>query len=238
VTGLLRSGGLIVALQPIVTVATGRIEGVEALARFPSGGNPETWLATAEAAGLGRELELLALRRAFAARPMGTPGCYLSVNVSPRTLIEPDLLEVLLAYGQAPGCVHVEVTEHSSIDDYAPATDALRRLRGAGARIAVDDVGAGFSSFRHVLQLRPEVVKLDRSLVTGIHADPARRALVTGVLALAREIGARLVAEGVESAADLHTVAELGIPAAQGWHLGRPSVDPQVWRRWFAAAAN
>lgn len=227
--------GLRVALQPIVSLRTGELEGVEALARFDDrlGACPESWFEAADELGRGRELELCAASSALVAWPERPEHVYVSINASPRTLVDSRLLLMLLAATTEQGRVGIEITEHASVEDYAPALDAMARLRAAGAHVAVDDLGAGFATFRHVLALRPDVVKIDRALVLGVSVDPDRRALVRSVVALARELRARVVAEGVETADDLAAVAELGVDAAQGYHIGEPSRDPVTWQRWL-----
>jgi len=126
------------------------------------------------------------------------PCAYLSVNVSPDTASSAALLDLLSDSRLAPDRVVVELTEHTNIVDYPALDAALTRLRARGVRIAVDDAGAGFASLRHILNLRPGIVKLDLELVRGIHADPARSALAAGLLIFTQQFGAYLIAEGVE----------------------------------------
>lgn len=223
-TGRLRSVG-----QPIVDLTTGAVRGVEALARFPDGGSPERWFAEAVQAGRGVELELLAVRRALELVPHLPDGVYLSLNASPRSMADPALAE-LLAGGPLPlSRVVLELTEHEEVVRYDALTDVLAPLRAAGMRLAVDDVGAGYASFRHVLQLRPDIIKLDRSLVRGIDVDGASRAVVTAIALVALEVGAAITAEGVETAAELDTVLTLGVDCAQGYLIGRPGSHPTTW---------
>jgi EAL domain-containing protein (putative c-di-GMP-specific phosphodiesterase class I) len=126
------------------------------------------------------------------------------------------------------------VTEHAAVDSYAPLHRQLAPLRGRGMRIAVDDAGAGFASLRHVLELRPDFIKVDRSLIHGIAEDHARRVAVSAFLSLALDIGSTVVAEGVERPADLSVVRELGLHAAQGYLLGRPATGQDALARWIA----
>lgn len=223
-TGRLRSVG-----QPIVDLATGSVRGVEALARFPDGGSPERWFSEAVAAGRGVELELLALRRALELVPHLPDGVYLSLNASPRSVVDPALAELLVGGPLPLSRVVLELTEHEEVVRYDALTDALAPLRAAGMRLAVDDVGAGYASFRHVLELRPDIIKLDRSLVRGIDADGGSRAVVTAIALVALEVGAAITAEGVETAAELDTVLMLGVDSAQGYLIGRPGSDPASW---------
>lgn len=218
--------------QPVVNLRTGSPDGVEALTRIDAipRRSPDQWFAEAEEVGLLLHLELAAIRVAMSHVP-SLDGLYVSLNVSPRTGSSPELAEVL---GGVPlERLVLEVTEQAPVEDYEALREVLAPLRARGLRIAVDDVGAGFASLRHILELRPELVKIDISLVRSIDADPGRRAVVAALLSFASGIGADVVAEGVETAEELATLKGLGIPFAQGYFLGRPeplltteSVDP------------
>ena len=144
---------------------------------------------------------------------------WLNINASPDVIINSPAIQSLLAEESRP--LILEVTEHEAITDYAPLRAALDRL-GADVRLAVDDAGSGYASMRHIIELRPTFVKLDRSLVAGIDADPARRALVGAMRHFARTSGFWLIAEGVETEAELETLRRLDIEYAQGYLLGRP----------------
>ncbi|HWI04340.1 MAG TPA: EAL domain-containing protein, partial [Acidimicrobiales bacterium] len=125
--------------------------------------------------------------------------------------------------GQFPGNrIVLELTEHTRVGDYGALIEGLVRSRSEGVRIAADDTGAGYSGLHHLLRLRPNVVKLDIGLTRNIDEDPVRRALASALVAFAAEIDAVLVAEGVESVGELRSLRALGIPAAQGYRLGRP----------------
>jgi len=137
------------------------------------------------------------------------------VSVDPSELVPADPTRLVL-----------ELTEHARVGDYEHLRHALDRFRGAGVRIAVDDAGAGFASFRHILELEPDIVKVDLAISQGIHRDPARQALVGGISELARHSGATLVAEGVEEPADLDRLATLGVSIFQGYLFGRPAPLP------------
>lgn len=119
----------------------------------------------------------------------------------------------------------VEITEHSAIADYDAFHRAVEAL-GPSVRLAVDDAGAGFASFRHILELRPAFVKLDRWIVAGIDHDPAKQALVAGMRQFARSTGCELIAEGVETENERAALVALGIRLAQGYLLGRPGPLP------------
>jgi EAL domain-containing protein (putative c-di-GMP-specific phosphodiesterase class I) len=118
--------------------------------------------------------------------------------------------------------VVLELTEHVGVDDYSALTEALAGLRRRGVRLAVDDAGSGFASLRHVLNLAPDVIKLDGELVGGLDRDPARRALAGALLAFGADIGAEVVAEGIETARECAVLRGLGFRLGQGHHLGRP----------------
>jgi len=109
----------------------------------------------------------------------------------------------------------------------------LAPARERGVRLAVDDTGAGYASLNHVLQLRPDIIKIDRSLITGLSSDPARRSLVTALVLLALDLGASVTAEGVETPQELETLASLGVDDAQGYLLARPTTNALRWRHWY-----
>lgn len=208
--------------QPIVSLVDGRLVGVEALARFDTEPRrpPNEWFAEANAVGRGVDLELHALKCALTQLGDLRFGAYMSVNASPVTAIAPGMATILAAF---PGNrIVLELTEHTRVGDYQALVEALERSRAEGVRIAADDTGAGYSGLQHLLRLRPNVVKLDIALTSHIDEDPARRALASALVTFAGEIGAVLVAEGVESLEELRALRALGIPAAQGYRLARP----------------
>lgn len=216
-----------IALQPVIELRGRSQAGAEALSRFPPEDGvrrgPDEWFTDAWDAGLGVSLELLAIRRAL--RLLDRAGGWLSINVSPETLLD-DVLPGLIA--PVAERVVLELTEHTPVDDYAPVQRRAAELRGAGARLAIDDVGAGFASLRHIVSLRPQHLKLDRSLTHGVENDPARRTLTRGLVAFARELDATVVAEGIETERQLEIMAELGVDHGQGYYLGRPEILPAV----------
>ena len=120
----------------------------------------------------------------------------------------------------------LEITEHVRVDDYGQLLDRLGRLRRAGIRLAVDDAGAGFASLHHILKLCPDIIKLDIVLTRDIDRDPIKRALASSLVSFSRDVGGTLIAEGIETAAELQTLVELGVPLGQGYHLGYPSPLP------------
>jgi len=144
----------------------------------------------------------------------------LAVNVSPLLLAAGAVSTLLQSV--PPERVVVELTEHIAIQDYCALSQMVEQLRANGARLAVDDTGAGISSLAHILSLRPDIIKLDRFLVSGVDTDPARRALAVALVGFASEIGAGVVAEGIETEGELNTLRALGIVLGQGFFLGRP----------------
>lgn len=213
---------LTMVFQPIVSLVDGHLVGVEALARFEADPRrpPNEWFAEANAVGRGVELELHAVKSALAQLADLKFGAYMSVNASPLTAIGAGLATLLASF---PGNrIVLELTEHTRVGDYEALVEALVRARKSGVRVAADDTGAGYSGLQHLLRLRPNVVKLDIALTRHIDEDPARRALASALVTFAGEIGAVLVAEGVESVEELRSLRALGIPAAQGYRLARP----------------
>jgi EAL domain-containing protein (putative c-di-GMP-specific phosphodiesterase class I) len=210
--------------QPIVDLRTGGTVGAEALARFtaPPFRAPDLWFAEAAELGLGTELEVSALRSALEQLSMLPAGLYLSINASPATIVSP---EFRASMAEIPAeRVVLELTEHTGVDDYHLFGEAIAEMRSNGLRLAVDDAGAGFSSFRHILNLRPDIIKLDIALTRGIDTDPARRALGSAMLAFGLDAyNASIVAEGIETQSELSTLQGLGCHYGQGYYLGRPA---------------
>ncbi|HEX5563218.1 MAG TPA: EAL domain-containing protein [Nocardioidaceae bacterium] len=225
VTSVITSGGPAIALQPIVDIATGTTAGYEALSRFPGleSWTPDRWFREADSVGLGPDLEASAVRAALREMVRLPRGTSLSVNVSARALCASDgVLDLLLEASSAQ--VVVELTEHDQIDDYGRLAHVLARVRRTGARVAVDDAGSGYAGLGHILRLEPEVLKLDRTLVEGIAHDPGRQAMCVAMVGFTQRMGSTLIAEGVETGEDLEGLADLGVPYAQGYFLGRPQI--------------
>jgi EAL domain-containing protein (putative c-di-GMP-specific phosphodiesterase class I)/DNA-binding response OmpR family regulator len=205
--------------QPIVWLATGEHFGAEALTRFADGSPPEQWFIEAATVGLGLSLERAAIARALEIFEDAPPELVLSVNLSADVLLHEATLPQLLA--RTDRQLIVELTEHERIDDYEAVAAALQRL-GSNVRLAIDDAGSGFASLRHIFALRPSFVKLDIEWVRGIDRDPVRRSLVSGLAFFALETGSQLIAEGIETEAELAAIRALGIQLGQGFLLGRP----------------
>lgn len=209
--------------QPIWRLGTSRPVGFECLARFsalPARG-PDEWFAEAAETGLSVPLELTAIRLAMSAASQFPSDIYIAVNASPETILSDDLPAALSAMPAQQ--IVLEITEHAHVEDYDRLRRALEPLRIAGVRLAVDDAGAGYASLQHILQLRPDLIKLDISLTRHIHLDPARRALASALVAFSRDTGSRIIAEGVETASELEALRNIGVEKAQGYFLGRPT---------------
>lgn len=221
---VLEGAQLTAALQPIVRLADGVVVGYEALARFPLEYDLSTgrWFEDAASSGLSVELELAAAAVALARLPSLPDDAFLAVNVSPETACNARFHDLLA--GHAPQRLVLEITEHTAVEDYARLGQCLSSLQQAGVRIAVDDTGAGFASLRHVLRLAPDIIKLDITLVREIDQRPRVQSLVAALLTFAQGTQAELIAEGVENERQLQTLKELGVPFAQGFHLGYPQV--------------
>lgn len=226
---------LLTAFQPIRSLNTGSVLGAEALTRFLSspGASPEAWFLQAASVGLGVDLEILALETALAASARVPDPLYVALNLSPLACLDPRLTGLLTDSGIPAGRIVLEVTERHQVEDYEPLAAALAPLRHSGLRIAIDDAGAGFASMRHILQLSPDLIKLDREIIAGIDTNQAQQALVAAMVSFASEIDAVLVAEGIETEAERDTLTGLGMTLGQGYLLGHPSVRPLDWAQWI-----
>ena len=224
---VLARGGPLVVLQPIVDLATGVRVGSEALSRFPAawGKAPDVCFAEAHSVGLGHELELVALDRA--AEHLTAVEGYVAMNISPATLLLPEFAALMERLPLER--VLLELSEHDQVEDYDALAAALAPFRARGMRLAIDDVGAGFSSLRHIVVTAPDVLKMDRSIVSGVDTDPVLTRLVGSLVEFGHGGGATVVAEGVETAAEAVVLRDLGVDLGQGWFFGRPApVDPPV----------
>ncbi|MBV9818889.1 MAG: EAL domain-containing protein [Solirubrobacterales bacterium] len=215
------------AFQPIVDLARGVVCGYEGLSRFTVDvqlGGPDEWFAAAAWHGYAGRLEAVALEAILASRPELPPNAFLSLNLSPDALRAPEVA-VVLGHAEDLAGVVIEITEQAPVEDYAALEQVLGGLRARGAMVAVDDTGSGYASLRHLLALQPQFVKLDRTLITGVDHDPRRSSAVAAIGAFAGQLDAWLIAEGVETHAELDRLLELGVPLAQGYLLGRPAPD-------------
>jgi EAL domain-containing protein (putative c-di-GMP-specific phosphodiesterase class I) len=223
VRACLRPGVLRMDFQPIVDTVRGTVAGYESLARFsgPPHATPDRWFAVAHATGFGAELEARALRIALEARAWLPPNCFLSVNVGPDALTSSPVAAVFADAGDLRGVV-IEITEQTAVACYDALVTALAPARGAGALLAVDDAGAGFASLKHITVLRPDFVKVDRDLIAGIDTDETKAAAVEALGMFTSRLDAWLIAEGVETIAELDRLLSLRVPLVQGYGLGTP----------------
>jgi diguanylate cyclase (GGDEF)-like protein len=220
--------------QPVLELATGRIGGYEALTRIPGDRRPDQWFSQAHRVGLGAELEVAALRAALAVpgRPAGT---FIALNVSPHALMT-DVLHDALPDDMS--AIVIELTEHDLFSADHLLDERVEALRGRGARVALDDAGAGYSGLQQLIRIAPDILKLDRSLVSGAHADPSRFALLEALASFAAETGSAVCGEGIEDLKDLQALADLDATYAQGFALARPgSAWPSLGAHAAGAAA-
>jgi PAS domain S-box-containing protein len=206
--------------QPIVDLSTRRAVGFEALTRFDDGCRPDETFAAALDCGLGFELETVTLEAALDSGRLLPAGAWLSLNVSPPLASDAARLGRVLAGRSRP--VVLEITEHEAIADYAPLHEAVVRL-GPDVRLAVDDAGAGAANFNHLVELRPDFLKIDAGLVRGVHEDVGRQAVVAGLVHFAASAGCQVIAEGIETDAELAMVTTLGVTLGQGYLFARPA---------------
>jgi len=223
---LMAVGGPVVLLQPIVELATGRRSGAEALSRFPASWEqpPDLVFADAELIGARERLEIQALEQAAVHLPH-TSG-YVAMNVSPATLATAECQDVLRRMPLER--IVLELSEHVAIDDYEALHALLAPLRSRGMRLAIDDVGAGYSSLRHIVTMEPDVIKLDRSLVAGVADDAVLKTLANALVDLAGALGAQVVAEGIETPDDAATLHRLGVHYGQGWYFDRATTPDEL----------
>ncbi|MEO8883914.1 MAG: EAL domain-containing protein [Devosia sp.] len=213
---------LSIVYQPIIRLSDERIMGFECLSRFvgPEKYTPDVWFDMAASVGMGVELELSAIRKAIATLGAFPEDLFITLNASPDTLVSDALRDCVLS--TSPKRIVLELTEHATIENYTELLGAVRALRRKGARLAVDDAGAGYASLRHILALRPDIIKLDISLTRNVNSDPARSALASALVHFARATNSQILAEGVETVLELQTLQGLGVDSAQGYYLGRP----------------
>lgn len=219
----LQGSGLTTVFQPIVHLRAGDVVGYEALSRFsgPVQRSPDWWFAEADLAGRGVELERMAFRAALQHEVEVPSRCFLTVNLSPRA-VESGIVSEVVAEHDVSRLV-IEITEHAEVGSYEVLLNHLRPFQRAGGRVAVDDAGAGFASFRHILKLQPDFIKIDVSLIRDVDRDPVRRALTQAIISFANDTGVRVIAEGIETASELAVLTEMGAHLGQGYLLGRPS---------------
>jgi len=228
---VLEPGGVRAVYQPVVDLRGGGIFAWEALARGPVGStfeNPAMLFGFAEENNLVFPLERAC--RAAALKGFGNPGAgrKLFLNVHPRTLVDPqfnpgETVRLLDSLGLEPHDVVLEITERHSTKDFSLFHRTLDHYRGEGYKVAVDDVGTGYSGLWSIAEIRPDFIKLDMSLVRGIDANPVKRALIETFLTFADKVGCKVVAEGIETSTELTSLVAMGVHYGQGYFLARPA---------------
>lgn len=210
--------------QPIVELTSGSVAGYEMLSRFagPWQATPDVWFAAAERWGCNASLQARVVRAGIAARRHLPTDTFLTVNVDPHLLAEPQVAQTLLEVADLSRLV-LELTEHTRTATDAGTAAVLAHVRAAGGLLAMDDAGTGYAGLSALLDLRPHIVKLDREFVTGLDVDPVKRALVEVFGDLAGRMDAWILAEGIETSGELDAVIRLGVPLGQGWALARPA---------------
>lgn len=220
IRAIIAGGAFSAVFQPIIGLASNVVGGYEALTRFTDGVSPTVRFASAREAGVAVELELATLGAAVQAAGPLAGGAFLSLNVSAELVMAAaDLAPLLSTIGRP---VVLELTEHEAAIESPAFIERVQRL-GNNVRLAVDDAGAGYAGLRRILELRPDFVKLDIELVRNIHRDPAREALIAGMVHFARETESSLIAEGIEREGERRVLRRLGVSFGQGYLLGRPA---------------
>ena len=217
-----------IAFQPIYNMHLQRVVGYEALSRFPGipYNSPDYWFKEASDVGLGEVLEALTTKKALSQMDQLPEDTYLSLNASPEYIINGSVGRLL---EQVSGKqIVLEITEHARISNYDALRAALLPLRAKGIRLAIDDAGAGYASFQHILELGADIIKLDISLIRNIDKDSARRALTSAMISFAQNTDCEIIAEGVETAEELETLCVIGVSKAQGYFIGRPMSTAQI----------
>ena len=217
-----------IVFQPICSLAHRTPVGYEALSRFtgPPQRSPDLWFEEAAAVGLGVELEEMAAKRALDNLPDLPASTYLAFNTSPEAFGS-ESFQSLLDDTDLQRVV-IEITERKQIEDYMSVKAAISSARERGARLAIDDAGAGFASLKHILMLAPDFIKLDRTLTAGIEHDRSQQALAAGLISFAEKIGSTIVAEGIEREEQVDALALLGVAYGQGYFFARPAELEQL----------
>lgn len=230
---LVRSGRLHCVFQPLVNLRSGTLHAHEALIRGPEGTvwyTPDVLLDLARREQLLQDFELFCAYTALHTWGKLGAGGRLFVNISANALVQaltlsstPRLASVVRSWGVKPRMVVLEITEHERVADMARLCHAVQSVRAAGMQLALDDFGDGRSSLRVWSEIKPDFVKIDKYFVRDISAQPQNRQMVQAIKGIAQVFGTTLIAEGIETAADLQAMHELDIPYGQGWLLGRPA---------------
>jgi EAL domain-containing protein (putative c-di-GMP-specific phosphodiesterase class I) len=230
---LILTGGLAVVFEPIVNLRSSEVIGYEALTRGPVDTDlhsPQKLFQQAKAGGLVYELDCLCRRTAFERARCLPRDKKLFLNCLPTSIGDPDLrdeglVKILENYQLRPSDVVLEISEKESIENFAIFREMRDSWRDLGIQIAIDDAGAGYASLEAIMEITPDFLKADMGLVRGIDVDPPRQEVLRALKAVARRIGAAVIAEGVETNEELRVLRQLGIPYGQGYHFG-PAVAP------------
>ncbi|MDH5420284.1 MAG: EAL domain-containing protein [Acidimicrobiia bacterium] len=222
----IRGSGLDMQFQPIFQlgnwlVGDRRPVGYEALSRFESDVPTDAWFRAADQLGLGVELELAAVSAAVRRLDDVPAGRYITVNVSPKVVESLPFSAIVKRL--TSGRVRLEISEEALIEDYERFRSTIAELRRRGLRVAIDDVGAGMASLKHLVLIPHDSIKLDLDVVRGVDHDRNRQAMVSALVALSKATGTQVVAEGIETMSELVSLAELGVAYGQGYFLGRPA---------------
>ena len=220
---VLHDESLRVAFQPVCDLQSLEVIGYEALARFPGrfGDTPRPWFDQALALGLLQALELLAATTALDQLTRLPDNAYVSINVSPATAASKAFGELVTA--APPERLVLEITENATVENYQRFTGTIDHLRSLGVRIALDDAGAADVSLQHLVEIRPDIVKIDTTVIHGIAEDALRQAVACAYASLAKRAGAVSLAEGIETEGELAMLSSLGVETGQGYLLGRPA---------------
>lgn len=223
IQAVLQDGTLTHVFQPIRDLSTGATVGHEALSRFPDPtfGGPDRWFADAMNVGLGVDLEWLAATSAVSSLDAAPADMFLTLNMSPAMVMR--LADNELCRPELWPRIVIELTEQVPVEDYPALQRALAPIRDLGARLSADDLGSGYAGFKHLLRLQPDIIKLDISLVAGINRNHNQQALTRALLTFAYEVGAKVIAEGIEEPDELETLRGLGVPWGQGYLIGPPA---------------
>lgn len=237
---VLRDRMLMTAFQPVFDLTTGIVVGAEALTRFVSdSGDPaEYWFAEAEDTGLRTDLEFAALESGLKAALDLPPHLFVALKLSEAVCLDPRLPVLFEQTQVAPARVILEVSGKFPPDQAASLDAAVAPLRSAGMRLSIENTGSFFAGASHILRLKPEMIKLDWNLTAALNRDPLRQELVEAEVGFARKIGAVLTAQRIETEAELATLKGVGVTVGQGYHLGRPSVQPREWAKWGGRARH
>ncbi|GAB2741433.1 EAL domain-containing protein [Arthrobacter bambusae] len=237
---VLRDGMLMTAFQPVFDLTTSTVVGAEALTRFvtDSGDPADYWFAEAEDTGLRTDLEFAALESGLKAALELPQQLFVALKLSHEVCLDPRLPVLFDQTPVAASRVILEISGEFPRHQADSLDAVVAPLRSAGVRLSIEDSGSFFAGAGHILRLKPEMIKLDRKLTAGLNQDPLRQELVQAEVRFAREIGAALTAQRIETKDELATLAGLGVTVGQGYHLGRPSVQPSDWAKWGGRARH